>query len=106
MVSLTALWLPIVLSAIFVFVASSIMHMALNYHRSDIIKMANEDDVMEAMRKAGVTPGDYYLPYGSGPKEMNTPEMKAKFEQGPVGFVTILPSGMPAMGKALVTWFV
>ena len=106
MVSLTALWLPIVLSAVIVFVASSILHMVLTYHNNDVAKMPNEDDVMAAMRAAGVTPGDYYIPYGGGPKEMNTPEMRAKFEQGPVGFLSILPNGMPAMGKALTSWFV
>ena len=35
MVPLTDLWLPILLSAILVFVASSVMHMLLTYHRSD-----------------------------------------------------------------------
>lgn len=105
MVSLTALWLPIVLSAIFVFAASSIVHMVLTYHRNDVAKMNDEDAVRAAMRAAGVTPGDYFIPYGGGPKEMNTPEMRARFEEGPVGFVSIMPSGMPRMGKALATWF-
>jgi hypothetical protein len=34
MVPLAALWLPIVVSAVIVFVASSIMHMLLPYHKS------------------------------------------------------------------------
>ena len=38
-------------------------------------------------------------------KEMNSPEMKEKWTKGPVGFMTILPSGPPAMGKNLVLWF-
>jgi hypothetical protein len=28
-----------------------------------------------------------------------------KMKRGPVGFVTVLPSGPPAMGKNLVQWF-
>ena len=39
MTPLSALWLPIVLSAVIVFVASSIMHMVLPYHRSDYHKL-------------------------------------------------------------------
>ena len=35
MMPLSALWLPIVLSAVIVFVASSIMHTLLPYHRGD-----------------------------------------------------------------------
>jgi len=33
MVPLTSLWAPILLSAVIVFVASSIMHMVLPFHR-------------------------------------------------------------------------
>ena len=35
MVPLTSLWLPILLSAVVVFVASNVIHMVLGYHRSD-----------------------------------------------------------------------
>ena len=35
MVSILALWLPILVAAVIVFVASSILHMVLPYHRSD-----------------------------------------------------------------------
>jgi len=34
MVSLAALWLPILLAAVFVFIASSIIHMVLPYHKT------------------------------------------------------------------------
>ena len=33
--SLAALWLPILLSAVIVFVVSSILHMALPFHKND-----------------------------------------------------------------------
>ena len=35
MVSLADLWLPILLSAVLVFVASSLIHMVLGWHRHD-----------------------------------------------------------------------
>jgi len=57
MVPLTALWLPILLSAVIVFVASSIIHMVLPIHKSDYRKLPEEDRVLETLRAAGVTPG-------------------------------------------------
>ena len=106
MVGITTLWLPIVLSAVVVFVASAVMHMVLRYHWNDFTRMPGEERVGEAMRKEGVKPGDYYFPYASCPKDMGAPEMVDKFKQGPVGMVTVLPNGPPAMGKSLVLWFV
>jgi len=106
MVPITSLWLPIVLSAVFVFVASSIIHMVLTYHRSDYRKLPNEEIVREAMRKESPAPGTYHFPHCGTMKEMGSPEMIEKFKQGPVGLVTIMPSGPPAMGKSLVTWFI
>lgn len=105
MVSLTALWLPILISAVIVFFASSILHMVLKYHRSDYSAMPGEDNVLAAMRSEKVAPGHYYLPHCVDPKQMAEPEIKAKFEKGPVAFVTVLPTGMPSMGKPLGLWF-
>jgi len=48
MVSITALWLPILLSAVIVFVASSIIHMLLPIHKSDYRKLPDEEKVMDA----------------------------------------------------------
>ena len=106
MVQIWALWLPVVLSAVIVFVASSILHMALKYHQSDYKQVPDEGNVMEAMRKAGVAPGDYHFPYATTMKEAGTPEMMEKFKQGPVGTMIVRPSGAPAMGKALTQWFI
>ena len=106
MVSLAALWLPILLSAVFIFVASSIIHMAMPYHRSDFSKLPGEEDVMEGLRAAKIPPGDYVMPQASGNKEMNSPEYKEKLEQGPIAFMTVLPNGQLGMGASLVQWFV
>jgi hypothetical protein len=104
-VPLTALWLPIVLSAVIVFVASSIMHMLLPYHRSDYRKLPDEDKVLAALRAATVQRGLYVFPYCTH-KDMKSPVLIEKQKQGPVGFMTILPSGPPAMPKFLIQWFV
>lgn len=105
MVSLAALWLPIVLSAIFVFLASSIMHMILPYHRGDYRQLPDEEKLLTALRGAGLTRGLYILPFGTH-KEMKSPAMVEKYKQGPVGMMVVAPSGPPAMPKFLGMWFV
>src|SRR5260370_3262034 len=105
MVSLSALWLPIVLSAVIVFVASSIMYMLLPYHRSDYRKLPEEDKILAALRAAGLTRGLYHFPFCTH-KEMKSPAAIEKFKQGPVGMLTVVPSGPPAMPKFLRSGFV
>jgi len=103
-VSLAALWLPIVLSAVIVFVASSILHMVLPYHRGDYKQLPDEGKVAAALRPSPA-PGLYVIPYATH-QNMKSPEVQEKYNQGPVGFVTLFPSGAPAMGKFLGLWFV
>src|ERR1700730_5416575 len=105
MVPISALWLPILLSAVIVFVASSIIHMMLPFHKSDYRKLPDEEKVMDALRTAGVTPGpSYHFPYTTH-KEMKSPEVVEKFKRGPTGLLTVRPSGAPGLGKFLGQWF-
>ena len=105
MVPLTSLWLPILLSAIIVFVASSIMHMLLPYHRSDYQRLPDEDKLLTSLRSAGLKRGLYIFPFCTH-KEMKSPAVIEKYKQGPVGMMTVLPSGPPVMPKFLGMWFV
>jgi hypothetical protein len=70
MVALSALWLPILLSAVVVFIASSIMHAVLTYHRSDCHQLPEEDKLLAALRAAGLQRGLYMFPYSRDPKEL------------------------------------
>jgi hypothetical protein len=106
MVPLMSLWLPIVVAAVIVFVASSIVHMVLPVHRSDYRKLPSEDTVMEALRKFSIPPGDYLVPCAGGPKEMRTPGFLDKMTKGPVAFMTVMRSGPPRMAPSLVQWFI
>jgi len=105
MTPLPALWLPILVSAVVVFLASWIVHTMLPHHKGDFGRMPGEDDVLEAMHKAGVKAGDYLFPYGT-PAEMRAPEMLAKLDRGPAGFMTVMGPGAWNMGASLVQWFV
>lgn len=106
MVPVLSFWLPILLSAAIVFIASSILHMLLPFHRSDYRKLPDEDGAMEALRRFSIPPGDYLFPCVSNPKEMKEPAFREKWNKGPVGLMTVMESGPPAMGKSLALWFV
>jgi hypothetical protein len=105
MVEITALWLPILLAAVIVFVVSSIIHMVLGYHRTDFGKVPDEDGVMDALRKFNIPPGDYQIPCPGGPEGMKSPEFIEKMKKGLVAIITVLPSGVPSIGKNLILWF-
>jgi hypothetical protein len=105
MIPLTALWIPTLVSSVIVFFASFIMHMVLTYHRSDYRGLPDEERLTDAMRNVGLTPGPaYYFPYFSF-KDMKSQAAIEKMTRGPVGILTVRPSGPPAMGKNLVQWF-
>lgn len=106
MVPTMSLWAPILLSAVFVFLLSSVIHMVLGYHAGDYGKLPSEDDAMAALRKLGIPPGDYVFPCAGGPKDMKNPEFLKKVELGPLGSMTIIPRAGFAMGKRLVQWFI
>jgi len=101
---LSLLWLPILLSSVIVFIASSIIHMGPFWHKSDYPKVPNEDKLMDAVRPLAIPPGDYMVPRPS-PAEMRSPEFAAKLKKGPVMVVTVMPNEMPSMARNLVKWF-
>jgi len=105
MTGLHTLWLPILLSSVFVFSASSIIHMLSPWHKSDYPKMPNEDKVMEALRPFAIPPGDYMVPRPSTRQDLRSPEFNEKLNKGPVMVLTVMPNGPMAMGRSLVLWF-
>jgi hypothetical protein len=104
MVPLGALWLPIVLSAVIVFFGSSIIYMLIPYHRNDYKALPDEDKVLAILRAAGIKPGLYRFPFCTQ-QEMKSPAIQEKLNQGPVGLMTIRPSGVVVMPKFLGLWF-
>lgn len=106
MTALTALWLPILLSAVFVFIVSSIIHMAPLWHKNDYPMLQKQDDVMNALRPLALPPGDYMVPRPQDMKDMRTPEFKEKFTRGPVLMMTVIPNATMSIAKPLGLWFV
>ena len=105
MVSLGSLWLPILVSAVLVFLASSIIHMVLKYHNKDYTRLPNEDAVRAAIRAGNPPPAQYIIPYCLDPKEMEKPEVKQKYIDGPLAVMNLMRPGLPNMGKNLTQWF-
>lgn len=106
MVPVMSLLLPIIVSAVIVFVASSIIHMATPLHKGDVKKVPDEDGVMSALRNFNLAPGDYAMPLASSMAGMGTPEFQAKMEAGPVVMMTVRPSGKFTMTPNLIQWFI
>lgn len=106
MIPLAQLWLPILVSGVLVFFASSILHMVLRaWHGPDCSGFSNEDEVRAAMRKGSTGAGIYIVPYCK-PEQMKSPEAQQKFKEGPVAFVFMRAAGAMNMAAPLIQWFV
>ena len=106
MVSLAILWLPVILSAVIVFIVSSLVHMLLPWHKNDYRKVPDEDKVMELLRPFNIPSGDYMVPRAGTAQEMKSPAFMDKMKKGPVLMMTVWPAGQVMMWKELFLWFV
>ena len=105
MVPVTMLLLPVVVSAVIVFVVSSVIHMALSYHANDYRALPDEAGVMDALRKFNVPAGDYAAPKPASMAAMSSAEFKDKRAKGPVFHIRFIKPGLPNMGPSLLNWF-
>ena len=107
MVPLSSLVLPIVISAVFVFIASALLHMVfVQWHKGDLERLPDEEAVMNALRPFGLRPGgNYAMPLAYGMAEMKDPAFIEKMTKGPVAFINVGRNGPPSMGKQLTLWF-
>lgn len=106
MVPIPALWLPILVSAVFVFILSSLIHMVFGYHAGDYKKLPNEDGIADALRKFSIPDGSYQLPRAGSMKEFGSPEHQEKVKKGPNAMITIWSGTNPSMTGPMVQWFV
>jgi hypothetical protein len=106
MTAIAALWLPILLSAVLVFIASSIIHMAPLWHRGECPALPDQDRLQDALRPFNLKPGEYMLPRAASMKDCKEPAFVEKLKRGPVLIMTVVPSGPMNMTKPLVQWFV
>ena len=104
MTPLATLWLPIVLSAVFLFFASAIIHMVMPWHKSDFARLPDEEAFRRAVAPMRIPPGDYVAPHCLTSADMKSPEYAAKLEEGPVLLMTVRPTGPIRMGPMFLSW--
>ena len=104
--SIASLWLPILVSAVAVFVVSSLIHMVLPWHKNDFPRLPNEDAVMDALRPLAIPPGEYLAPRPASREQLRSPEFLERLNRGPVFLLNMMPNGMMMTGKSLGLWFV
>jgi hypothetical protein len=106
MTGIVLLWMPILLSAVIVFIASSILHMVSPWHKGDYPRLPNEDAFRQAVGALDIPPGDYMVPRPQSREDLRSPEFMEKARQGPNVVMTVMPKGMMSMGRSLMMWFI
>lgn len=100
-ISMWALWLPMIVSAVFVFIASCVLWMFSPLHKQDY-KDPGKDEaaLLECLRRPSFTPGVYFVPWAKGWQK--DPQAVAKRDRGPWALVTVMPK--PSFRGNLVAW--
>jgi hypothetical protein len=106
MTSIGALLIPILVSAVLVFLASSVIHMASPWHKGDYPRSPKEGAILDALRPLDIPPGDYFMPRPASTAEMKSPEFNERLKRGPVVLMTVMPNGPMQMGGTFVQWFI
>ncbi|MCB1033682.1 MAG: hypothetical protein KDD47_07600 [Acidobacteria bacterium] len=106
MVTIGSLWLAILVSAVLVWLASAVVWMVLPHHKKEFRGLPDEEAARQVLGKQGLTPGIYNIPHCDSQAQMKDPAMLQKWKDGPVAFLTVMPGGVPSMGKNLVQTFV
>ena len=105
MISIASLWLPILLSAVFVFVASAILQMLVGHHWNDMKSVPQQQSLLDTLRAMALPVGDYMVPRPASRAAARDPAFMEQLNKGPVARLQVLPGGMN-MGKSLFQWFV
>ena len=100
--TLGSLWLAALLSGVGVWIMQFIVWVALPHHKSDYKRLPDEDEARRALTPQNLRPGQYNIPHVLTRADLAKPAVRSKFEEGPVGFLTVLPRGVPPMGKSLL----
>jgi hypothetical protein len=92
---LKVLWLPILLSGVGVWIASAVCWMAIGHHKKDrdAIPGGREQELMDAITKLGIGPGNYGFPdfcqHDDLPRKERMEKMKALYDRRPYGTLRV-----------------
>lgn len=111
---LLPLWLPILLSAVAVWILSTISTSALPHHKRDFIALPDppgppatgEDAFIDDLRRRAIPPGNYLFPDFRSREQMNSPKVQKALNQGPVGHLILWKTPLTMGDKMLATLLV
>jgi len=101
MLTMTSLWTAILVAAVLTWIASALIWTVLPWHKNDFSKLPDEDSALASLRPQGLSPGQYHFPHMTSPGDVKNPAVQEKLNAGPAGFMTVLPRGVPNMGKSM-----
>jgi hypothetical protein len=101
---LTQLWIPILVSAAAVWVASALCWMAIGHHNHDHAAIPDEQGFIEALKSWNLPPGNYGFPDFQKCKDKSIPaDQKPKWGEGPMGLLRVW--GPTSMGGNMLWTF-
>lgn len=100
MVTIPALILPVLLATALAWAAAALIWTVLPWHKKDYSALPDEASARAALQPQDLDPGQYDFPHIAW-DDTKKPEVQKLFEEGPAFFMTVLPRGVPAMGKAM-----
>ncbi|MCC6425806.1 MAG: hypothetical protein IT435_03190 [Phycisphaerales bacterium] len=106
MAEFMALWLPILVSAVAVWIASAIVWMAMPHHKKDYIELPDEKGFTAFLKSQNIPAGVYGFPDCKTPEKRNSPEMKEAWQHGPMGMLYVWKTPMSMGGKMFATFLV
>ena len=80
--------------------------MLLGYHSNNFKQLPDEEGFRQSVGPLEFPPGEYMYPFAGSMKAMQSEEYINKMNEGPVGWLTVMPNGPYAMGKNLFAWFI
>jgi hypothetical protein len=102
-VPLASLWLPILISAAAVWIASFLVWSVLPLHKNDFKSLPDEPAFTAALRGLNIPAGNYGFPDCKGSNRKD-PEFVKRWKEGPSGMLNIWPP--ISMGRNMVLTFV
>ncbi len=105
---LTALWLPIIIISVVLFVASFVAWVILPHHFGDWKKLEKEQEFMDAVSGLNLPPGNYMYPMTHAKAEQNSDEFRERYMKGPRGVLSTweVPNMGVNLGLTLVFFLV
>ncbi len=103
-VSMAELWMPILTTAVVVFILSCLAWTISPHHKPEYRKLAAEPGFLDALRTLNIPAGGYFFPYVDG-AGMKTEEGKRLMNEGPWGRMRLYGK-KPGMGGSMLGSFV